>query len=82
MNQRSYIVLKNIKTVFVLLYEPKGVVVNENTNGIVTVNGHSYEDPARLQITQTLPYWYQIISQSLSPAVTSMEKASLVFLIC
>ena len=26
---------------------PKGVVVNENTNGIVTVNGHSYEDPAR-----------------------------------
>ena len=26
---------------------PHGVVVNENTNGIVTVNGHSYEDPAR-----------------------------------
>lgn len=26
---------------------PKGVVVNENTNGIVTVNGHSYEDPAK-----------------------------------
>lgn len=25
---------------------PKGVVVNENTNGIVTVNGHSYNDPA------------------------------------
>ena len=24
---------------------PKGAVVNENTNGIVTVNGHSYEDP-------------------------------------
>ncbi|MDO5402584.1 MAG: FAD-dependent oxidoreductase [Eubacteriales bacterium] len=24
---------------------PKGVVVNENTNGIVTVNGHSYENP-------------------------------------
>lgn len=23
---------------------PKGVVVNENTNGIITVNGHSYED--------------------------------------
>ena len=23
---------------------PRGVVVNENTNGIVTVNGHSYED--------------------------------------
>ena len=26
---------------------PKGVVVNENTNGIVTVNGHSYEDPKK-----------------------------------
>lgn len=26
---------------------PKGVVVNENTNGIITVNGHSYEDPAK-----------------------------------
>ena len=26
---------------------PKGAVVNENTNGIVTVNGHSYEDPAQ-----------------------------------
>ena len=24
---------------------PKGVVVTENTNGIVTVNGHSYDDP-------------------------------------
>ena len=24
---------------------PKGAVVHENTNGIVTVNGHSYEDP-------------------------------------
>lgn len=24
---------------------PKGAVVNENTNGIITVNGHSYEDP-------------------------------------
>ena len=23
---------------------PKGAVVNENTNGIITVNGHSYED--------------------------------------
>ena len=24
---------------------PKGAVVNENTNGIITVNGHSYADP-------------------------------------
>ena len=26
---------------------PKGIVVNENTNGIITVNGHSYEDPEK-----------------------------------
>lgn len=26
---------------------PHGAVVNENTNGIVTVNGHSYEDPKK-----------------------------------
>jgi len=26
---------------------PRGAVVNENTNGIVTVNGHSYDDPAK-----------------------------------
>ena len=26
---------------------PNGIVVNENTNGIITVNGHSYEDKSR-----------------------------------
>ena len=26
---------------------PRGAVVNENTNGIVTVNGHSYEDKSK-----------------------------------
>lgn len=26
---------------------PYGIVVNENTNGIITVNGHSYEDKTR-----------------------------------
>ena len=26
---------------------PHGIVVNENTNGIITVNGHSFEDPER-----------------------------------
>lgn len=31
---------------------PYGIVVNENTNGIVTVNGHSYEDP-KLQTENT-----------------------------
>ncbi len=27
---------------------PRGVVVTENTNGIITVNGHSYSDPSLL----------------------------------
>ena len=31
---------------------PKGKVVNENTNGIITVNGHSYSDP-KLQTENT-----------------------------
>ena len=31
---------------------PKGAVVSENTNGIITVNGHSYEDP-KLQTKNT-----------------------------
>ena len=26
---------------------PRGIVVNENTNGVVTVNGHSFEDEGR-----------------------------------
>ena len=26
---------------------PHGIVVNENTNGIITVNGHSYESPEK-----------------------------------
>ncbi len=26
---------------------PRGIVVNENTNGIITVNGHSFEDDSR-----------------------------------
>ena len=29
------------------LYERRGIVVNENTNGIITVNGHSFEDEER-----------------------------------
>ena len=29
---------------------PRGVVVNENTNGIITVNGHSYE-----RLRQSIP---------------------------
>ena len=31
----------NVRT---LCMNPYGIVVNENTNGIITANGHSYED--------------------------------------
>ena len=34
---------------------PKGAVVNENTNGIITVNGHSYEDPLRIPTATANP---------------------------
>ncbi|MGI6072061.1 MAG: NAD(P)/FAD-dependent oxidoreductase [Lachnospiraceae bacterium] len=45
----SKIVYKTIKYgdfVRTFCMNPHGYVVNENTNGIVTVNGHSFEDPA------------------------------------
>ena len=46
MKARSYIVHEKFEDlVRTFCMNPKGVVVNENTNGIVTVNGHSYEDP-------------------------------------
>ena len=53
---------------------PRGVVVNENTNGIITVNGHSYEDPASRRAIPTLPCWWPSISPS--PLKTPMAMAS------
>ena len=40
---RTEVYEDNVRT---FCMNPRGVVVNENTNGIVTVNGHSYNDPA------------------------------------
>ena len=53
---------------------PRGAVVTENTNGIVTVNGHSYEDPARQTETPTSPCWWP--STSPSPSRTPTATAS------
>ena len=36
---------------------PYGIVVNENTNGIVTANGHSYEDPSKQTENTTSHCW-------------------------
>ena len=38
---------KFVDSVRTFCMNPKGAVVNENTNGIITVNGHSYEDPEK-----------------------------------
>ena len=54
---------------------PHGVVVNENTNGIVTVNGHSYEDPSKHTENTTLHFSLQNIFQSRSETATDMERA-------
>ena len=62
---------------------PYGIVVNENTNGIVTVNGHSYEDPAKqTENTNTSPFWWKSISLSLLRTVTDTAKALHGFPIC
>ena len=48
MKARLYTVQKNFEDkVRTFCMNPYGIVVNENTNGIVTVNGHSYEDPKK-----------------------------------
>ena len=43
MRARSYIALKFEDSVRTFCKNPHGIVVNENTHGIITVNGHSYE---------------------------------------
>ena len=55
---------------------PNGIVVNENTNGIVTVNGHSYEGCREEDREyQLCPSGCQSISQSRSKTATDMVKA-------
>ncbi len=55
---------------------PNGIVVNENTNGIITVNGHSYEDTTK-QTENTnfaLLVEFKAFFQSRSKTVMDMEK--------
>ena len=62
---------------------PKGAVVNENTNGIVTVNGHSYEDPAmHTREHQLRPAGRPSTSPSRSRTATATARASPGFPIC
>ena len=55
---------------------PNGIVVNENTNGIITANGHSYEDPAKYTENTNLPCWYPNTSPSHSRTVTDTARVS------
>ena len=57
---------------------PNGIVVNENTKGIVTVNGH----PQSRQRTQTSPCLFPSISLSHLKTATDTEKVLPVCQIC
>lgn len=61
---------------------PKGCVVNENTNGIITVNGHSYEDKAKQTENTNFALLVSKHFQSLSRTATVMVKALPVLAIC
>ena len=61
---------------------PNGIVVNENTNGIVTVNGHSYEDPAKQTENTNFALLVRNIFQSRSKTVMDMVKVLHACLIC
>ena len=50
---------------------PNGIVVNENTNGIVTVNGHSYEDAA-MQTENT--NFALLVAKHFSGAVQGFQR--------
>ena len=61
---------------------PHGIVVNENTNGIVTVNGHSYEGE-EMQ-TENTNFALLVAKHFSEPSktVTDMVKVLPAFLIC
>lgn len=61
---------------------PKGCVVNENTNGIITVMATVMRTRQNRQITQTLHSSSASIFQSLSRTATVMVKALPVLAIC
>ena len=55
---------------------PNGIVVNENTNGIITVNGHSYEGDEKKTDNTNLHFLFPNISPSHLRTVTDTAKAS------
>ena len=61
---------------------PNGIVVNENTNGIVTVNGHSYEGSDKQ--TENTNFALLVAKHFSEPSrtATDMVKVLHVFPIC
>ena len=61
---------------------PNGIVVNENTNGIVTVNGHSYEVLQKQTENTNFALLVANISQNRSKTATDTVKVLHDFPIC
>ena len=61
---------------------PNGIVVNENTNGIITVNGHSYEGDEKKTDNTNFALLFPNISPSHLRTVTDTAKASQDFPTC
>lgn len=61
---------------------PHGIVVNENTNGIVTVNGHSYEGADKQTENTNFALLVSSISLSLLRTATDTVKVLRDFPIC
>lgn len=61
---------------------PHGIVVNENTNGIVTVNGHSYEGADKQTENTNFALLVAKHFQSHSRIATDMVRALRAFQIC
>lgn len=76
---RTQLFEDNVRT---FCMNPHGIVVNENTNGIVTVNGHSYEGADKQTENTNFALLVAKHFQSHSRIATDMVRASRAFQIC
>lgn len=76
---RTQLFEDNVRT---FCMNPHGIVVNENTNGIVTVNGHSYEGADKQTENTNFALLVAKHFQSHSKIATDMVRASRAFQIC
>lgn len=76
---RTQLFEDNVRT---FCMNPHGIVVNENTNGIVTVNGHSYEGADKQTENTNFALLVAKHFQSRSRIATDMVRALRAFQIC